>query len=146
SRLAVFQSVPNREAINEKLAKSSVLQERLWKGAVAASENSGPAVQSLVLAAMNEVIDITTAQTVALVTHPPRPGFAMLAITLIASSALAGYSMSASGGRDWIFVIAYAVVLAVAVYVIVDYEFPRFGIVRVDAVDQALVDTLARMK
>ena len=36
--------------------------------------------------------------------------------------------------------------IAVAVYVILDLEFPRLGFIRVDSFDQALVDVLAGMK
>lgn len=146
SRLAVFHKIPDPEAMNAEVARSSALQDELWKKAVAATKESGPATQTLVMASLNEVIDITTAQSVALSTHPPPAVFAMLAVTMLAASALAGYSMSASGHRDWVLVMAYALVLGVAVYVIIDYEYPRMGLVRVDAVDKALTDTLARMK
>jgi hypothetical protein len=32
------------------------------------------------------------------------------------------------------------------VYIIIDIEFPRLGLVRVDAIDQVLVDLRASMK
>jgi len=37
-------------------------------------------------------------------------------------------------------------VMAVAVYVIIDLEFPRLGLIRVDTFDQALVELRASMK
>jgi len=36
--------------------------------------------------------------------------------------------------------------MALAVYVIIDIEYPRLGLIRVDAFDQALVDLRAGMK
>lgn len=36
--------------------------------------------------------------------------------------------------------------MAVSVYVILDLEFPRLGLIRVDAFDQALVELRASMK
>jgi len=36
--------------------------------------------------------------------------------------------------------IGFALVMAVAVYVILDIEYPRLGLIRVDAFDQALID------
>ena len=54
--------------------------------------------------------------------------------------------MSASAVRDWVSVIGFSLVLSTAVYVIVDYEYPRIGLIRVDAVDQVLVETLEKMK
>jgi len=53
--------------------------------------------------------------------------------------------MAASGIRDWVFAITFALVLGTAVYVILDYEFPRIGLLRVDPVDQVLIETLKKM-
>ncbi len=36
--------------------------------------------------------------------------------------------------------LGFALVMAVAVFVILDVEYPRSGLIRVDAFDQALVD------
>ena len=80
-----------------------------------------------------------------MITHPPAGVFALLVLTVIVSSALAGYTVSASGIRDWVFRIAFALVLGAAIYVILDYEFPRSGLVRVDSVDQVLAETLKKM-
>jgi hypothetical protein len=98
------------------------------------------------LTSMNQLIDITTTRTVALTTHPPVAIYAMLGLAVFVSSALAGYAMSLSGSRDWMQIIVFAVVLGVAIYVILDYEYPRVGLVRVDPVDQVLVEELNKMK
>jgi hypothetical protein len=37
-------------------------------------------------------------------------------------------------------------VMASTMYVILDFEYPRFGIVRIEAADQSLVDVLESMK
>jgi hypothetical protein len=71
--------------------------------------------------------------------------FIMLGMSVITASALAGYTMSTSAGRDWMSIATLAVVLGLAVYVILDYEFPRVGLLRVD-VDQVLVETLEKMR
>jgi hypothetical protein len=42
--------------------------------------------------------------------------------------------------------IGFAATTAIAVYVIVDLEYPRLGLVRIDTFDQALVDVRATMK
>jgi hypothetical protein len=36
--------------------------------------------------------------------------------------------------------------MALAVYIIVDLEYPRLGVIRVDAFDQALVDVRSSMQ
>jgi hypothetical protein len=42
--------------------------------------------------------------------------------------------------------LAFAVIMTVTVYVILDLEYPRLGLIRVDAVDQVLVDLRDSMR
>jgi hypothetical protein len=58
----------------------------------------------------------------------------------LAASLLAGYGMTGSKVRSWFHMVGFALVVAVSVYVILDLEYPRLGLIRVDALDQALVD------
>jgi hypothetical protein len=58
----------------------------------------------------------------------------------VAASLLAGYGMTGSKMRSWFHMVGFALVVAVSVYVILDLEYPRLGLIRVDAFDQALVD------
>ncbi len=51
---------------------------------------------------------------------------------------LAGYGMANGEARNWFH--AFALILSIALYVILDFEFPRLGLIRVDAYDQVLVD------
>ncbi len=62
------------------------------------------------------------------------------------SALLVGYGSSVNRGRTWLHTVAFAAILALTIYVIVDLEFPRLGLIRVDAADQALVDLRASMK
>jgi hypothetical protein len=36
--------------------------------------------------------------------------------------------------------VTFALITSLAIYVIVDLEYPRLGLIRVDAADQALID------
>jgi hypothetical protein len=146
SRIEAFRKIPDVKAVDKELAQAEDLQRRIWMQAVEATRQSGPAVQSLVLSSLNEMIDITTIRTVAARSHPPLAVFVMLALTLCASSALMGYSSAMADVRQWVYTITYALVLSAAVYVILDYEFPRIGFIHVGSMDQVLVDTLAKMQ
>ena len=78
--------------------------------------------------------------------HPPIVIYGMLVGLALASALLAGYGMAGGKSRNWLHMIGFATVMAVAVYVIIDLEFPRLGLIRVDAFDQALVELRASMK
>lgn len=59
----------------------------------------------------------------------------MLGVLALMSALLAGYAMAAGKTRSWIHVVGFALVIAASAYVILDLEFPRIGMIRVDAFD-----------
>ena len=61
----------------------------------------------------------------------------MLAALALVGSLLAG---SRAKTRGWFPIFGYAVIMAATVYVILDLEFPRAGLIRVDSFDQVLVE------
>src|SRR5262245_31700756 len=144
SRIAVLQALPDVDAVHAALDQSEAIQRRIWEEAVEAVKDTGPSEKVLVLASLNAMIDITTTQTVAFLTHPPTAIFILLGLTVLVCSALAGYEMAAKGMRAWVINATFAFVLGVAVYVTLDYEYPRAGIIRVDQFDQLLTETLKK--
>lgn len=149
SRLAVYRALPDIEAAKGLLASSAGIQMKIWTAAVAAckaAEVNGNAVTSLVLASLNQMIDITATRTMALKTHPPAVIFVMLAIMVLAGSLLAGHGMAGGKARSWLHLIGFAGLMTVAIYIILDLEFPRIGLIRSDAFDQMLVEVRETMK
>jgi hypothetical protein len=142
ARIDIYQKLPDIAAAKESLAKANELQTQIWRQAVAASraEGASPAAPMLLLPALNAMIDITTTRTMATQMHPPMVIFAMLFGLALAASLLAGYGMAGSKLRRWFHMLGFALVMAVAIYVILDIEYPRLGLIRVDAFDQALID------
>jgi hypothetical protein len=142
ARIEVYRKLPDVAAAKAHLAKADELQKQIWRQAVAASRAEGalPAASILLLPALNAMIDITTTRTMATLMHPPAIVFVMLFALALAASLLAGYGMTGSKVRSRFHMLGFALVMAFAVYVILDIEYPRLGLIRVDAFDQALVD------
>jgi hypothetical protein len=92
------------------------------------------------------MIDITTSRTMAAQTHPPTIIFVMLSGMALAASLLAGHGMAGTKSRSWVHQLVFAATLAISVYVIIDLEYPRLGLIRVEAFDQALVELRQSMK
>lgn len=145
-RLAFYAKLPDVEAALDELAQATALQNKLWKDAVAACRDSGssPATM-LLLPALNQMIDITTTRTMAARTHAPVTVYAMLGLLVVAGSLLAGYSMASGKTHNWFHNAAFALIMSLAIYVILDFEFPRVGLIRLNAFDQALVDVRQSM-
>ena len=100
----------------------------------------------LVLPALNQMIDITTTRTEGAKIHPPLIIFAMLGVLTLAASFLAGFEMASVRSRSWIHILVFSAVMAVTVYVIIDIEYPRFGLFRVDTADRVLLELRESMK
>jgi hypothetical protein len=145
ARLLAYKKLPDISAARAELAVVTNLQGELWREAVAACHAYPPATM-LLLPALNVVFEVATTRTMAAQMHPPKIVFGMLAGLALASSLLAGYGTAASRTRSWIHMVAFTAMMALAVYVILDMEFPRFGLIRVDAFDQALIDVRASMQ
>jgi hypothetical protein len=100
----------------------------------------------LLLPALNQMIDITTTRTVATQVHPPSVVYVLLMGLALVSALLAGFSMAESRSHNWLHTLLYAAILSLAIYVILDLEYPRMGLIRVDAADQLLMDVRQSMR
>jgi hypothetical protein len=96
--------------------------------------------------ALNEMFDIAATRIATTKMHPPLIIYMMLFILTLICSFLAGYDMGAEPTRSWVHMLGFAVILGVAVYVIIDLEYPRLGLIRLDAFDQLLVNLRAQMR
>ena len=64
----------------------------------------------------------------------------------LVSSLLVGYGASVNKDHSWLHTLVFAVVLSMTTYVIIDLEFPRLGLIRVDGADIALVELRESMR
>jgi hypothetical protein len=141
TRIEVYRKLPDVPAARAELRRSNALQGEIWARAVAACrEAPSPAVCSLVLPALNEMIDITTTRTWAALTHTPGVIFAMLAVFGLAGALLAGFAMSGANRRSRIHELSFVFLLAATFYVIVDLEYPRVGLIRLNDFDEVLLE------
>jgi hypothetical protein len=129
-------------ATRVKLAEAAVLQGDIWTKSVAACRRQDAPSQAamLLLPALNEMIDITTTRVSATMNHPPLVIFLLLCLLSLVGALLVGYDTSSNKKRSWLHIVVFAAIMSLAVYVIVDLEFPRLGLIRVDAADQVLIE------
>ena len=148
SRIATYRSLPDLGAAQAELLRSRALQGEIWALAVAAATRPGsrPGTEGLVLSALNEMFDITTTRVAATQMHPPAIIYGMLMGLALAAAILAGYRSAGDKAIDWMHQVSFAVVVALTLYVILEIEYPRLGLVRLDAIDQMIVDIRAGMK
>jgi hypothetical protein len=147
ARLVVYSNVKDTEATTQALARVADLQAQIWKVLVAAAhEDKSMPVTISVLPPVNEMFDIATTRVLATQQHPPRAIYMMLALLILVSAFLAGFSQASSARPSQLHVFGFSAVTALAFYLILDLEFPRQGLIRVDTFDQALIDLRASMQ
>ena len=147
SRLETYRQLPNVESAEKEMAKSKRIQEEIWNDAVAATllPNSHPDAGKLLLPALNNMIDISTTRTMALQIHPPRIVYALLFGLGLICSLLAGYRMAIGRHRSWLHIFGFTVITVIIVYVLLDVEYPRSGLIRLETSDQLLVQARENM-
>jgi len=124
----------------------TALQRTIWFEATASALAAGDGrVGQILLPALNEMFDIATARYLAVQTHAPAVIFLMLLTITFLASLLAGYGMAGGSQRNWLHTLCFAAAMIMAIYVTIDLEYPRRGLIRVDAYDQLLVEQRAGM-
>jgi len=152
ARLAFYRNLGVSSATTQQAAeRARHLQVEIWRQGVEATrrlnaETNATAVTSLVMQSFNDMIDITTDRMMAQQTHPPVEVYWMMGVLVLVCSMLAGYEIAFRRTRSWLHQIGFAAILAATLFVIIDFEYPRMGLIRVDIADQFLVDLLAEMR
>jgi hypothetical protein len=139
----VDERVRISEMSNEAAALSAThnearLQQAIWSHAIGATEKNVPGA-ALLIPAVNQMFEIAAAKAIAVQTHLPGLVFDFLVFTALVSGVVAGFGM-ARGQRNWLSVIAFASVVAATLYVMIDMEYPRAGLIRIGAADLALTN------
>lgn len=139
ARLHVYENVANLDAADRYIAQAAELQKQIWSRAVAASQHD--ATQNTVrlfLPAVSDMIDVTTARTVALRTRLPSLIFALLIIVALLSAFVAGYAMTERKRRSILHAVLFAAAVTATIYAVLDLDDPRFGLIRLDAAEQVM--------
>jgi hypothetical protein len=150
ARIEAFRKLPDLAAAKAAIARSERLQQEIWSRAVRATWRERPDVHRgahiLLLPAINDMIDITTTRSMGARIHPPRVIFALLAGVALVCALLAGRTMGATHTISKLHLVIFVFTAVFTVYTILEIEYPRAGLLRLDAYDQVLVDLRASMK
>jgi hypothetical protein len=137
ARLRMFDELDNERDFEPAMKQASELQRQIWARVVDARGQDNVAT-SLVLSSLNEMIDVTTARAVALHTTIPTLILVLLLGVALLTSLLAGYGMAKAGRRQALHGAIYAVAVSLTIYVVLDLDNPRRGLIRLDAAEQVL--------
>ena len=141
SRMRTYQLLPDVAAAYAELAVSDRLWQDLWDEAIAATRSpANPTPAMLLLPQLNTMNDVAAARTLALLTHHPPAILTLLAGLSLLTGLFAGYSSVPGKTRNWMHIGGLALILSLSLYIIIDLDYPRAGLIRVDFADRMLTD------
>jgi hypothetical protein len=147
NRIAVYAVAVDSSVRESGSAEQAKLQQAIWTRLVAAAmSDPSPRTASTVLPAVNAMFDIANERLLATRKHPPLAVYLMLGSLVLVSGLLAGFGMAKAKSQSMLHLVGFAAVLGISVYLIIDMEFPRLGLLRVDTFDRAMVELRESMK
>jgi hypothetical protein len=147
SRITTFRKLPDLEAARAEYERSIGLQNEIWNMAIPAASSTGnPAVLTLVTSALNDMFDIASARLAATRMHVPQVILGLLFALALASALVVGYEGSAKPRRGWFRTLLFPAVITASIFIILDLEYPRMGLIRIDTADRLLEELLEQIR
>ena len=141
SRIRTYQLIPDTQAVVAEYQRSQNLQKEIWcESLLSVSKSTTPLPGMQLIPALNAMFDITTSRMSAMQFHPPIVIFGMLLAFCLISSLLVGYQLAGMEKRARVHQALFIATITLTCYVILDIEYPRVGLIRMDAADAILRD------
>lgn len=141
SRIRTYQLIPDTRAVVAEYQHSQNLQKEIWGDSLLAVSKSPTTLAGMqLIPALNAMIDITNSRMSAMQFHPPMVIFGMLLVFCLISSLLVGYQLAGMESGARVHKILFIITISLTCYVILDIEYPRVGLIRMDAADAILKD------
>jgi hypothetical protein len=133
ARLAFAQADAAPEKRVAADAKSNELQADMWSAAMQAARRDGHSTMvPLFVAALNDLINLSTEERAVLTNHVPDVVIMWLLLIGLIAAVMMGYGFGREGKRALVFKGVFAAMLALVFGLILDLDRPQRGIIRVN--------------
>ena len=113
----------------------------LWRRVSLLAKDKENIVQSnQMVPALNDMFDSATLRNTGEKARVPDSIVLMLFILSITSAFYVGYSSAEKGRLDWFIVTGFCLLTAIVIYITLDLDRPRRGIIKVDSSHQSMLD------
>lgn len=121
------------------------IQNRIWAIAAKAGQDKEHLHRTAqMIPALNDMIDIVTTRNAALIAKVPDLIIYLLFLLSLTSSFILGYSGGAK--NDWLVSISFTIMISLAVFMILDLDRPRTGIITSKDANQQIIALRAMFK
>ncbi len=146
-RLATYSNWLDDQTRDQRSQAAQQIQNRIWALTIASIEKGASSqVGILLLPALNQMFDIANTRMMYVRIHPPMIIYLLLTAIALLCATIAGHSMARYPVRNWLHILGFSFMLALIFYVIIDIEYPRAGFIRLNDIDQTLLDLRQSMK
>jgi hypothetical protein len=140
ARIAYYDAIEDQEKIKTALQDAATYSGKIWNRVAALSRNLDNRVQSAqMIPALNDMIDIVTTRESSRISKVPPIILFILFLLTLASSFLIGFSYKAQK-RNFVPIMGFALMTSMALYLILELDRPRRGIINVDAAEKNIVE------
>jgi|SRR5688572_12892491 hypothetical protein len=123
----------------EDMDRMKALEDDIWSEAVAYGRQSEVApVAGAIRGSLIDLFETRAARTAAIQKHPPFIIYGMLISLGLVCAFMIGFGMAEAKTRSWLHIGGFLGITTSTMYIILDLEFPRVGLIRVDAADETL--------
>jgi ABC-type multidrug transport system fused ATPase/permease subunit len=138
-RIAFFEAGANIDVIKSTLKQGNAIQKRLWeRAAYYGRDRENLHRTSQMIPALNAMIDIVTTRNALSMAKVPELILYLLFLLCFISSLMMGYTVGKK--PDWIIMLGFAITIVMTIYLILDLDRPRRGIITMKNVNMEIVN------
>ncbi|MFI5218224.1 MAG: hypothetical protein ACHQNT_01960 [Bacteroidia bacterium] len=139
ARIAFYQAGMNMHDVINYYMKADSISKVIWNIAITDARINNIVVRSgQMIPALNAMIDITTTRRAAGESTIPDSIMYFLFVLCLCSAFLIGYDNK--GKTDWVVVTGFAIILSITIFMIVDLDRPRSGLIDMDVPNQKIIE------
>jgi len=140
ARINYYNAGIDETALNKTLQDAGNISARIWKRVMLLSQDKDNTLRSQqMIPALNDMMDITTTRDAERNAHVPESILWMLFLLTLAGSFVTGY-----GAKDkrfnLVIVLSFALMTSLTIYLILDLDRPRRGIINMDQTHNKILE------
>jgi hypothetical protein len=146
ARIAYYNAGIDTAKLNNSLQQTNAYSDKIWKRVTTLSQDKDNVLRSQqMIPALNTMIDIVTTRDASRIAHVPESILYMLFLLTLAGSFIMGYS--SNGKRfNWVIVGGFALMTVMTIYLILDLDRPRRGIINMDETQHKIIELKSMVK
>lgn len=146
ARIVFYAALHQSETPPAETMRVELLQDSIWTSTVAATSAQGDdTAELLLLPSLNRMLDLTTTRAAMTHAHPPAVIYLVLALHALVCALIAGYGIGMHARRSMVHMVAFALATSFSLWMILELEFPRRGMIRLDPTDQLMHELRTEM-